>query len=75
MYFDRFRKKLLGMEFFPFINDVFIGLQIFINAPSPKPGPEGHQIITVADLGVDKQPFFVSIMEDKRPPKRQQNAA
>ena len=37
--------------------------------------PEGHQIITVAGLGDDKQPFFVSIMEDKRPPKRQKKAA
>ena len=37
--------------------------------------PEGHQIITVAGLGDDKQPFFVSIMEDKRPPKRQKKTA
>ena len=36
--------------------------------------PEGHQIITVACLGDDEQPFFVSIMEDKRPPKRKKAA-
>ena len=35
---------------------------------------EGHQIITVACLGDDEQPFFVSIMEDKLPPKRKKAA-
>lgn len=35
---------------------------------------EGHQIITVACLADDEQPFFVSIMEDKRPPKRKKSA-
>ena len=32
-----------------------------------EPVPEGHQRITVADLDDDEKPFFIEIMDDKRP--------